>query len=241
MRINVVVPALDEAACIGDVVRDIRAALVGTVIVVDNGSTDATARVALEAGARVVHEPRRGHGSACAAGVAALDADCAVVAFLDGDGSDPPAELVLVLAPIEAGDADFVLGSRVRGEREPGSLLWHQIAAGRLGSLVLRALYRVRYSDLSPVRAIRRAALDGLDLRERTYGWNLEMQACAARGGLRVREVPVRHRRRAGGTSKVAGTLGGSLRAATRIAIVLTRLVLDGRGTPARERFEETT
>lgn len=240
MRVNVVIPALNEEACIGAVVRGIRTALAATVIVVDNGSIDATARVARDAGARVVDEPRRGHGSACAAGVASLDDDCAIVAFLDGDGSDPPTELPAVLAPIERGSADFVLGSRVRGVREAGSLLWHQIAAGMLASSVLHMLYAVRYSDMSPVRAIRREALDRLGMRERTYGWNLEMQALAARSGLRVQEVPVRHRLRAGGNSKVAGTFVGSLRAALRIVLVLIRLVLDGRGVPAQERLEVT-
>jgi hypothetical protein len=143
--------------------------------------------------------------------------------FLDGDGSDDPALIPQVIAPIAAGDADFVLGSRTRGPREPGSMTGLQVWSGRLIGLVLWARYGVRYTDMSPFRAIRRAALARLGMREMTYGWNLEMQMRAARAGLRVVEVPVAHRRRAGGESKVSGSLRGTLKAGARILATLAR------------------
>jgi hypothetical protein len=143
---------------------------------------------------------------------------------MDGDGSDMSTEMDQLLRPILAGECDFVIGSRMRGRREPGSMLISQIFAGWLAGLLLRLLYRVRYTDMGPFRAITRQALQSLSMREETYGWNLEMQMRAAQRGLRIREIPVSYRKRAGGQSKVAGSLSGSLRAAIRIVQTLLRV-----------------
>jgi len=224
--VSVIIPALDEEEPIAGVVRECFATgLPNEVIVVDNGSTDRTAERAREAGARVVTAPR-GYGRACAAGVRALSPKCDIVVFLDGDGSDAPAFLNQLIEPVAQGTHDFVIGSRTRGQREPGSMNLQQIFAGRVAGLILRLLYGVRYTDMSPFRAIRRDALERLDMREQTYGWNLEMQMKAARDGLRVLEIPVNHRRRAGGESKVSGTLRGTFVAGARIAATLVRVAV---------------
>jgi glycosyltransferase involved in cell wall biosynthesis len=224
--ISVIIPALDEEEPIASVVRECFATgLPNEVIVVDNGSTDRTAERAHEAGARVVTAPR-GYGRACAAGVHALSPECDIVVFLDGDGSDVPAFMNQLVDPVAHGTHDFVIGSRTRGQREPGSMNLQQIFAGRLAGVILRFLYGVRYTDMSPFRAIRRDALERLDMREQTYGWNLEMQMKVARAGLRVLEIPVDHRRRAGGESKVSGTFRGTFFAGARIVATLVRVAL---------------
>jgi glycosyltransferase involved in cell wall biosynthesis len=221
-EVSVVIPALNEAENIAAVVRELPWDMIGECIVVDNGSTDATAAEAQAAGARVVVISQRGYGRACAAGAAAANGD--ILVFMDGDGSDVSPEMVQLLKPILAGDCDFVIGSRIRGKREPGSLLVSQIFAGRLAGLLLRLLYRVQYTDMGPFRAITTEALQSLHMSEQTYGWNLEMQMRAAQHGLRIREIPVSYRKRAGGQSKVAGSLSGSLRAAIRIVQTLLRV-----------------
>ena len=224
--VSVIIPALDEEEPIAGVVRECLATgLPNEVIVVDNGSTDRTAERAHEAGARVV-TASRGYGRACAAGVRALSPECDIVVFLDGDGSDVPTFMNQLVDPVARGTHDFVIGSRTRGQREPGSMNFQQIFAGRLAGLILRVLYGVRYTDMSPFRAIRRHALEQLDMREKTYGWNLEMQMKAARDGLRVLEVPVNHRRRAGGESKVSGTFRGTFVAGSRIVATLLRVAV---------------
>jgi len=194
------------------------------IIVVDNGSTDRTADRACAAGARVIPEPRRGYGRACAAGVRSLSPECDIVVFLDGDGSDCPEFVNHLVDPILAGKYDFVIGSRTRGQREPGSMNFQQILSGRSAGAILRFLYGIRYTDMCPFRAIRRDALERLGMREQTYGWNLEMQMRAARVGLRILEVPVDHRRRVGGESKVSGTLRGTFVAGARIIATLLRI-----------------
>jgi glycosyltransferase involved in cell wall biosynthesis len=224
MKVSVVIPALNEEEPIGDVVRAVPRVLVDEVIVVDNGSEDRTGEVARAAGARVVCEPRRGYGRACRAGVAALADECEIVVFLDGDGSDCPELMSRLVEPIVAGEYDFVIGSRTRGQREQGSMNFQQLFAGRLAGVLMRALYGVRYTDMCPFRAVRRDALARLGMREETYGWNLEMQMKTARAGLRILEVPVAHRRRAGGESKVSGTLGGTLSAGARILYTFARI-----------------
>jgi glycosyltransferase involved in cell wall biosynthesis len=226
LRISVVIPALNEEDPIGDVVRAVPAGLVSEVLVVDNGSTDRTAERARAAGARVIVEPQRGYGRACRAGVAAVAADCDIIVFLDGDGSDCPELMPRLLSPILAGERDFVIGSRIRGRREPGSLNLPQIIAGRLAGWLLFGLYGARYTDMGPFRAIRHDALLRLGMREPTYGWNLEMQMRAARAGLRILELPVDHRVRRGGESKVSGTVLGTVRAAGRILTTFLRLAI---------------
>jgi glycosyltransferase involved in cell wall biosynthesis len=224
---SVVVPALNEEEPIARVIRECLATGVPKeVIVVDNGSTDRTAERARGAGARVVTAPR-GYGRACAAGIRALSPSCEIVVFLDGDGSDCPEFISQLVDPIAAGKFDFVIGSRTRGQREPGSMNFQQILSGRIAGFILRLLYRVRYTDMCPFRAIRRDALMKLDMREETYGWNLEMQMKAARAALRILEIPVNHRRRAGGESKVSGTLRGTFVAGARILATLVRVALE--------------
>jgi hypothetical protein len=222
--VSVVIPCLDEEEPIAGVVREVLAQGVHEVIVVDNGSRDATAARAREAGARVVPEPRRGYGRACAAGVAAVRADADIVCFLDGDGSDVPAFLGAIVSPIARGEADFVMGSRLRGEREPGSMTPQQIVAGRVAGALLRFVWGVRFTDMSPFRAARVGDLRRLGMTETTYGWNLEMQMRAAAAGLRILEVPVDHRRRRGGVSKVSGNLTAGLNAAWKITTTFLRL-----------------
>jgi glycosyltransferase involved in cell wall biosynthesis len=227
MNISIVIPALDEEEPIAGVVREaIGTGLPREVIVVDNESTDRTAERARAAGARVVSAPR-GYGRACAAGVAAISPDCEVIVFLDGDGSDCPDLMPELIQPIARGEYDFVIGSRIRGHREPGSMHAQQIFAGRLVGWLIRPLYGVSYTDMCPFRAIRRDCLERLDMREQTYGWNLEMQMKAARAGLRVLEVPVSHRCRTGSVSKVSGTLRGTFLAGFRIIATFVRIAFN--------------
>lgn len=226
--VSVIIPALNEEEPIADVVREVAATKIpAEIIVVDNSSSDRTAERAHEAGARVVTEPVPGYGRACMSGARALSPEYEIVVFLDGDGSDCPQFMNQLVDPIVAGTHDFVIGSRTRGQREPGSMNFQQILAGRIAGLVLRLLYGVRYTDMCPFRAIRRDALEKLGMREPTYGWNLEMQMKAARSGLRILEIPVNHRRRAGGESKVSGTLRGTFIAGARIIATLVRIALE--------------
>ncbi len=225
-QVSVIIPALDEEEAIGDVIRAIPRAIADEVLVVDNGSTDRTTERARMAGARVVFEPRRGYGRACLAGIAALNEECQIVVFLDGDGSDCPEFIPRLTEPIRAGEMDFVIGSRIRGRREPGSMNIQQVVAGYLAGMLVGLLYGVTYSDMGPLRAIRRDVLMRLGMAEPTYGWNLEMQMRVARQGLRILEVPVDHRNRRGGRSKVSGNLSGTLRAGGRILWTFLRLAL---------------
>jgi glycosyltransferase involved in cell wall biosynthesis len=222
---SVVIPALNEEEPIAGVVRECFATGVpDEIIVVDNGSADGTAERARSAGAKVVSEPTRGYGRACAAGVRALSSNCDIVVFLDGDGSDCPEFMNQLVDPIVAGTHDFVIGSRTRGRRERGSMNAQQIFAGRFAGWLLSILYGVHYTDMCPFRAIRLDALEGLGMREKTYGWNLEMQMRAARAELRILEVPVNHRCRTGGQSKVSGTLRGTFVAGARIVLTFLRV-----------------
>ncbi len=224
MWISVVIPALNEEEPIAQVVRDVVATKIPReIIVVDNGSTDQTAERARNAGARVISAVR-GYGRACAAGVAAVSGECDLIVFLDGDGSDVPEFMPALAEPIINGTHDFVIGSRTRGKREPGSMNAQQVFAGYLAGFLIHALYGVRYSDMSPFRAIRRDALEKLAMREETYGWNLEMQMKAARSGLRILEIPVDHRCRTGGVSKVSGTLRGTFVASFRILATFLKI-----------------
>jgi glycosyltransferase involved in cell wall biosynthesis len=219
--VTLIIPALDEEPAIGAVVRAAPAAWVDEVVVVDNGSTDRTAAVARAAGARVVAEPRRGYGAACLAGVRAAEG-AALVAFVDGDGSQDPGEIGRVLAPLLAGRADLVLGVRCPGGRDAGHP-FHAVLGTRAVAWLVGRRFGVRLRDLGPYRAIRRDVLLGLGMSEMTYGWPVEMVAKAARRGLRIAEVEVSQRARLGGRSKVAGTLAGSLRAGYRFLRVALR------------------
>lgn len=220
-KIGVVIPALNEEKAIGLVIADIPRANVRQIVVVDNGSADRTAAVAEEAGARVVHERRRGYGAAVQRGLVALADDVDVVVILDGDRSDFAEELPRLIDPIQRGEADFVLGSRVEAA-ERGSLMPQQRFGNWLTCILIRALTGFRYTDMGPFRAIRRTALDDMRMVDRSFGWNVEMQIKALLNGLRVLEEPVRYRPRIG-QSKISGTVRGTFRAGTSILAAVYR------------------
>lgn len=224
MRVAVIIPALNEEQAISHVVNEIPRDLVDDIIVVDNGSHDGTAKAAEAAGARVVFEPRRGYGSACLRGIAALRIPDVVV-FLDGDHSDYPEDLPLLLDPIEKNCADLVIGSRVLGQNEPGSLTPQQRFGNWLACVLLRLLYRQNFTDLGPFRAIRYSALLQLGMTDPDFGWTVEMQIKAAKRGLRIAEVPVRYRQRIG-RSKISGTFRGTLMAGYKIISTIFRYAL---------------
>jgi glycosyltransferase involved in cell wall biosynthesis len=221
-QIAVIIPALNEAGNIRHLVRDLVAITPAAVLVVDNGSSDATASEALASGARLVSEPRRGYGYACAAGVAAAQ-DADVLVFLDGDYSFLPADLPNLLAPVLANQADLVLGSRELGSIAPGAMPPHQRLGNQLAAWLVKRLYGLQLTDLGPYRAIRRPCLLRLNMREMTYGWPAEMIVKAARSGARICEVPVSYQGRYAGRSKVSGTLRGTLLAAWYILGVTLR------------------
>ena len=225
----VIIPALDEEASIAKVLAEIPREHLAEVIVVDNGSADGTAEAARRAGALVLREDRRGYGYACMTGIArASERSVPIIAFLDGDYSDYPEDLNLVLRPIREEGYDMVIGSRMMGEREPGAMLPQGIFGNWLATSLMRLFWGARFTDLGPMRAIRREALLRLDMREPAYGWTVEMQIKAAREGLRFTEVPVRYRKRIG-ESKVTGTLSGTVKAGTRILFVIMRSFLSPR------------
>ncbi|MEW6747942.1 MAG: glycosyltransferase family 2 protein [Planctomycetota bacterium] len=233
MRIAVIIPARDEEASVGRVLAAIPHELAADLIVVDNGSRDATAEVARRAGARVVHEERPGYGSACLAGIAALE-PCDIVVFLDADYSDYPEEMTRLVAPLLEGRADLVIGSRTLGKRESGALLPQARCGNWLACQLIRWLFGQRMTDLGPFRAIRRSSLQELDMADRTFGWTVEMQVKAVQHGLRVVEVPVSYRRRVG-KSKITGTVWGTVRAGWKIVTTILRLRF-GRRSGARRR-----
>lgn len=227
-RIGVVIPTLNEEEAIEGVLAAVPRNAVDEIVVADSSSTDRTVARAQAAGARVVSLRERGYGMACRAGAEAAS-DCDIIVFLDGDGSDCPELIPRLVAPIVEGRYDLVIGSRTRGEREPGSMAVHQLLAGWIIGAAIWLIYGVRYTDMCPFRAIRRDALMRLGMREETYGWNLEMQMRAARAGLRIVELPVAHRRRAGGVSKVSGNLRGTVKASWRILAALVRIAAERR------------
>ena len=223
MTVDAVIPALNEEESLGSVLDSIPRPTVRRVIVADNGSTDRTADIARERGAIVVKEPRRGYGAACLRALEALASDPPeIVLFLDADGSDDTSDAPALLEPILEGRADLVVGSRVLGRSEPGALTPHARFGNWLATRLLAGLYGARYTDLGPFRAIRYQALQALRMRDRDFGWTVEMQVKAARHRLRHVEVPVRYRRRIG-RSKISGTVGGSVRAGVKILATVLR------------------
>ena len=228
-QVSVVIPTLNEADAIAAVIGEIPREVAAEIIVADSGSTDGTQQVARTAGAVVLDLRQRGYGLACARAAEAADPASDIIVFMDGDGADRADLMHLLVDPIRAGTQDFVIASRTRGQRDPGSMSWHQVLAGQAAGLGMRALYGVRYSDMCAFRAIRRSSLVALGLREMTYGWNIEMQMQAARAGLRILEVPVPYRCRAGGESKVAGSLRGTMRAGWRIVTTFARVAASPR------------
>jgi glycosyltransferase involved in cell wall biosynthesis len=225
--VSAIIPCLDEEAAIGPVVTAVLVQNVSEVVVVDGGSCDRTAERAEAAGARVIVEPRRGYGRAIQAGIAAARADTDILVFLDGDGSDPAEFIPDLMSPIVAGQAVFVLGSRVRGSREKGSLAPQQLIAARIGGLLLRLVYGASFTDLSPFRAIRCDELSRLGMKEETYGWNLEMLMRVAAARLPALEIAVGQRRRIGGVSKVSGNFVAGVRAAWSISATFARLAIE--------------
>ena len=223
------IPTLNEAESIGVLLDSIPWGTVSIIMIADGGSTDGTCAIAERAGAIVI-DAGRGYGRACLQAAMAAPAD-AIMVFMDGDGADDPEAIGTLAAPILAGTHDFVIGSRVGGTRDPGSMAWHQIAAGYVFGRAVGILYRTRYTDMCAFRAISRQTLLSLGMREMTYGWNLEMQMRAARAGLRILELPVHNRCRIGGTSKVAGSLRGTIKAGTKIIATFLRVA---RERPAR-------
>ena len=226
--VDVVIPALNEEASLPLVLAALPHPPVRRVVVADNGSSDGTARVAREGGAEVVAAPRRGYGSACLAGLDHLrrTGPPEIVVFVDADYSDHPEELPLLIAPILAGEADLVIGSRVLGKRERGALLPQARAGNLVACRLIRLLYGQRFTDLGPFRAVRWEALERLGMADPDFGWTAEMQVKAARKGLRCAEVPVSYRRRVG-VSKITGTVSGTLRAGYKILWTVARHLRD--------------
>jgi glycosyltransferase involved in cell wall biosynthesis len=226
----VVMPALDEEESIGRVLDAIPRELGATAVVVDNGSTDRTAELARAHGAVVVSEPRRGYGQACLRGLAACRelGPPALVCFIDADLSDDPGEMPLVVGPILRGEAELVIGTRIRGETESGALLPHARFGNVLATFLLRVFFGARYTDLGPFRAITWRALERIGMRDRDFGWTVEMQVRAALAGIRHVEVPVHYRKRGGGRSKISGTVKGTILAGWKILSTIAVVAMTG-------------
>lgn len=233
MRVSVIIPTRNEALAIGRVLADIPWNLVNEVIVVDNCSSDGTPEIATRMGAKVISETRRGYGQACLTGVADADAPDVLI-FLDGDYSDRPAELRLLLAPIAEGRADIAIGSRLAGPRIPGALPWHALFGNWLAASLIRNLFELRISDLGPFRAVRADALCAIELEETTYGWAVELIIKGAIRGLRIVEVPVSYHPRIG-KSKISGTFRGTVGAAWFILSLIARYYFQRRRNGPRQ------
>ena len=232
MRVSIIIPTHNEAQAIERVLADLPRDLTTEVIVVDSNSNDGTPEIAARMGARVIKEPRRGYGQACLTGLATANSPDIVV-FLDGDYSDRPSELPILLAPITEGRADITLGSRLLDQRSVGALPWHQVFGNRLAAGLIRVLYGLKITDLGPFRAGRADVVRVLALEETTYGWAVEMILKGVLAGFRVAEVPVSYHLRIG-KSKISGTLKGTVGAAWFILSLIVRYYFRHRraGTP---------
>ncbi len=219
-----IIPALDEEPAIGQTLGRVPRDLYREIIVADNGSRDRTAEIARAHGATVVWEPERGYGAACLRAISALPDNIEAVVFMDADASDDPAEARLLLEPIYEGRADLVIGSRTLGHAEKGALEPHQVLGNRIATGIIHAFYGHRYTDLGPFRAIRAEALQRLAMRDRNYGWTIEMQIKALRHKMRIVEVPVSYRRRVG-VSKISGNWRASIAAGVKIMWTAFRLI----------------
>ncbi len=219
-----IIPALNEEAVIAATLRSIPPGLFKTIIVADNGSSDATANFARDNGALVVSQPERGYGAACLTAIAALPAGTDAVVFMQADSSENPADASMLLAPLQLGRADLVIGSRTLGRAEPGALLAHQRFGNLVATTLIRLRYRHRFTDLGPFRAITLSALRTLNMRDRNYGWTVEMQVRALQHHLRIEEVPVSYGVRVAGENKVSGNWRASLKAGWKILWTIVRL-----------------
>lgn len=220
------IPALNEAESIGILLRRIPRELFSQVLVIDNGSQDRTAQVAAAAGAEVVSEPKRGYGQACMAGVHNVHDSITAIAFMDADLSDYPEDLADMVRHFDGDQWDMLLGSRVLGSPEPGSLTTLQLFGNWFSTRLIAMVWKVHFTDLGPLRILRRTSLVRMNLRDRNFGWNVEMQARAAQLGMRVHELPVRYGRRLHGRSKISGTILGSIRAGIKILWTILRCCL---------------
>jgi len=227
VQVSIIIPTLNEAQSIAAVIAAVPGIGAVEILVVDGGSKDGTLEAAQSAGATVINEPRRGYGQACATGLAAARGE--VIVFLDGDGSDDPRHLMQLVLPILQDRADMVLGSRLLGKIDPGAMPWHQRFGNWLAAFLIRALYGLPVTDLSPYRALRREALLKLGMKEMTYGWPTEMIVKAARQAWRIQEIPVSYHPRLGGKSKISGTLQGTVLAT---AFILGTILRYARGQP---------
>lgn len=218
-RISVLIPAFNEEKSIARVISELPQGLVDEIVVVDNGSTDATREAACRGGARVVDEPRRGYGSACLKGLASIN-NTDVVVILDGDHSDYPEQITRLLEPIAGGNADFVIGSRVLGLREDGALTLQQCLGNKLAVFLIYRLFGHKFTDMGPFRAIRFESLKSLKMTDKNFGWNVEMQIKAIKSGLKIKEMPVDYRKRIG-SSKISGTISGAIKAGAKIIFTI--------------------
>jgi glycosyltransferase involved in cell wall biosynthesis len=229
--VAVVIPTFNEVDAIGQVIAELPKSI-AQIIVADSGSTDGTPAAARAAGAQVLSLTERGYGRACAMAATSANEECDIIVFMDGDGADRGDLLEQLVAPIRNGEQDFVIAARAARLRAPGSMSFHQAAAGHVLGFAIGLLTGVRYTDMCAFRAIRRNALIQLSMQEMTYGWNIEMQIKAAQRGLRILEVPLPYRCRAGGHSKVAGSVRGSIRASWRIVLTFIRVAFFGKRPP---------
>ncbi len=215
-HISVIIPVHNEEKSLPQVISDLPRDIISEIIVVDNASTDNTHTVAKKAGCRVIFESQKGYGKACLAGIACLNPKTDIVVFVDGDYSDHPDEMPRLINPIVEGHYDFVIGSRIMGEREKGAMAPQAYFGNKLACFLIKLFWDIQYTDLGPFRAITRKALDDLIMTDEDFGWTIEMQIKAIRAGLRVKEIPVAYRRRIG-QSKISGTLVGTVLAGGKI------------------------